>query len=728
MRHGWSLCIIERGKKAPVYDAWNTRPIDEETAEGIDGAGLLHVQSGTCALDIDNMGLARPWLAERGVDIDSLLEAKDAVRISSGRPGRAKLLYRLKTPLRTIKPKGSGIELRCATAEGKSVQDVLPPTIHPDTRKPYEWVYGEPLLGDWGSPPAIPAALKAAWRELIAEEPAPERQMNGHMDVALEKLHKWIEMQDPDMEYDDWIKVGMKLHHATGGAEEGLEIWDHWSSGATRNQHGKSLPAYTQGGCRIHWVSFASTKGKTLATLDNEIPADADEFEIIETPAVDPEAEKKVRDNVKAQRASAIAGMESKVVYVVNSEKYFDVQRHRLIGSESALEHLFTSSMPLGKNGRMNPVKVLKNSTTKRLVEALGFHPGEGAIFTVGDNSYANLYRNRLPKPIEPTAEDRRRIDWCFDRIEDPIYIKWLKQYYGHVVQHPGIKLKSAPLLWSETQRNGKSTLVKTIPALLVGSDYSHDVSPDLLQSPFNDYLQGAWHVNLLEFKVPSRGERTMITNKLKAYITDDMVPLHPKGSSGYTMPNHFFVTASGNDEDAAAIDNNDERWGVHEFKQSKFTDAERKWIYYDFLLTPRAAAVLRHYFLHMDLTGFEPAASAPMTEAKRAMVAASMAADKELLVLMHEERSNMFSRDIVITSEVMAHVHKHSPMRPSANRIGKILTSPPISGTPVQFRVGNGRYRGFILRNRQKWEGSPGKVLMDHVNGDDDIEVDLMA
>jgi hypothetical protein len=206
------------------------------------------------------------------------------------------------------------------------------------------------------------------------------------------------------------------------------------------------------------------------------------------------------------------------------------------------------------------------------------------------------------------------------------------------------------------------------------------------------------------------------------------MVPLHPKGSSGYTMPNHFFVTASGNDEDAAAIDNNDERWGVHEFKQSKFTDAERKWIYYDFLLTPRAAAVLRHYFLHVDLTGFEPAASAPMTEAKRAMVAASMAADKELLVLMHEERSHMFSRDIVITSEVMAHVHKHSTMRPSANRIGKILTSPPISGTPVQFRVGNGRYRGFILRNRQKWEGSPGKVLMDHVNGDDDIEVDLMA
>lgn len=733
--HGWAICAIDRGRKKPTYDGWNERPVPLDVAEGIEGAGLLHVQSGTCALDIDNMELARPWLAERGVDIDSLLEAKDAVKISSGRPGRAKLLYRLKTPLRTIKPKGSGVELRCATSEGKSVQDVLPPTVHPDTHKPYEWQYGEPLLGDWGSLPAIPAALKAAWRELIAEEPAV-RQLNGDMDVALEKLHTWIADQDPNMEYDDWIKVGAKLHHATGGAEEGLEIWDHWSKQATRTQHGKSAPVQASANCRAHWVSFSSTKGKILATLDNELPADADEFEVIpeELKTADDlrPIEKKVREAASQQRKDAIAKLEAKVVYVVNSEKYFDVERHRLIGSEAALEHLFTSSMPLGKNGRMNPVKVLKSSTTKRLVEALGFHPGEGAIFKVGNDSYANLYRNRLPKPLEPTKFELEKIEWIFGRIADETYRTWLKQYYGHVAQKPGTKIKSAPLLWSETQRNGKSTLVKTIPALLVGAEYSHDVSPDLLQSPFNDYLQGAWHVNLLEFRVGSRGERTMITNKLKAYITDDMVPLHPKGSSGYTMPNHFFVTASGNDEDAAAIDNNDERWGVHEFKQPKFTDSERKWIYYEFLLLPRAAAVLRHYFLNVDLDGFYPAGSAPMTEAKADMAAASMASDKELLVLMFEEHAQMFSRDIVITSEVMAHVHKHSTMRPSANRIGKILTSAPINGTAIQFRAGSGRYRGVIIRNPQKWISATGKALMEQVSGDDEIdvedEIDLMS
>jgi hypothetical protein len=283
-------------------------------------------------------------------------------------------------------------------------------------------------------------------------------------------------------------------------------------------------------------------------------------------------------------------------------------------------------------------------------------------------------------------------------------------------------------LLWSETQRNGKSTLIKTIPMLLVGREYSVDVSSDLLQSPFNDYLQNAWHVNLLEFRVGSRGERTMINNKLKAYITDDLIPLHPKGTKGYTMPNHSFITASSNEEDAAAVDNNDERWGIHEFKQPKFTESERQWIYYQFLLQPRAAAVLRHYFMHLDLTGFYAAGSAPMTQAKEEMAAASAASDVELLTTMFEEQAEFFSRDIVITSEVVRYVHKNSTVRPSSTRIGKLLCKAPFFGTPVQFRVGEKRFRGIIIRNQQKWISATGRELMDHIGGDDNIEIDLLS
>jgi len=715
---GWSLCIVPRGTKNPNYKRWNERPIDLETAGGIDGAGLLHVQSGTCALDIDDLSAARIWLPEHGVDVDALLSAQDAVKIRSGRFERAKLLYRLKTPLRTFKPPGSGVELRCANLQNRSVQDVLPPTIHCDTHKPYVWEFGEPLLGDWRDLPAIPATLLAAWRQLLTEAPL-ERQLNGDMDVALEKLHKWIASQDPNMEYESWYKVGAKLHHATGGAEEGLAIWDDWSSKATRIRK-NGQPSYEgKNTCRPHWVSFSSPKGKIVATLDNELPAEADEFEIIEAPKA------AAREEAQQSKQEAIAELEKRVVYVLASEKYFDTTRHRLIGSDSALEHQFTALMPKHKGLRLNPVKVLKQSTTKRLVEGLGFHPGEGALFKVDDDTFANVYRNRLPKPLEPTKEEVKKIDWLFDRIEDETYRQWLKQFYGHVVQYPAIKIKSAPLLWSETQRNGKTTLLKTIPALLVGSEFSTDVSYDLLNSSFNDYLQSAWHVNLTEFRAGTRGERTMINNKLKAYIADDRVPFHPKRSAGYSLPNHAFFTATSNEEDAAAIDNNDERWGVSEFKQPKFTEKERQWIYYEFLLLPRAAAVLRYYFLHVNLNGFFAAGGAPMTESKQEMASASMAADEELLQMMFEERADFFDKDIVTVSDVQAHVHRHSIAKSSISRIGHVLAKSPFNGTAIRFRVKDALYRGIIVRNHAKWKGAPGPDIMAHIRGDnEDIDV----
>ena len=85
--HGWSICAIDRGKKAPTTNGWNTKPVPADAADGLDGAGLLHALSGTAALDIDDIQSARPWLAERGVDLDALLADDRAVTIDSGRHG-----------------------------------------------------------------------------------------------------------------------------------------------------------------------------------------------------------------------------------------------------------------------------------------------------------------------------------------------------------------------------------------------------------------------------------------------------------------------------------------------------------------------------------------------------------------------------------------------------------------------------------------------------------------
>ena len=67
--------------------------------------------------------------------------------------------------------------------------------------------------------------------------------------------------------YDAWLMVGMALHHASGGADDGLELWDAWSSGGITGV----LPASYAGRADMEyrWQSFHLDRGKgvTLGSL-----------------------------------------------------------------------------------------------------------------------------------------------------------------------------------------------------------------------------------------------------------------------------------------------------------------------------------------------------------------------------------------------------------------------------------------------------------------------------
>jgi hypothetical protein len=713
IRHGWKICGIEAGKKAPTYKDWTTKPIPEDAADGLAGAGLLHALSGTCCLDLDDIALATPWLAERGVDLDALLADPYAVRIDSGRQGRGKLLYAMRRPLRTFKPEGSGCELRCATASGTSVQDVLPESIHPITKKPYRWLYTEPMLGDWRSPPPIPASLLALWRSLIAdgtESPAIPKSEKAP-EVSLTKLRKATFKHSPDCEYDEWIKVAMQLHDGTQGTQEGFEIFTEWSRGITRAPYpGDSV-------LKSHWLSFGGIPGKHVASgeaLAAELPAEAEDFDIEQ-----PDQEPAQLNGAELQRKEALQALIDRFVFVIWDQEYFDTERNVLIG-DKAIKHLLTPYMPRKNGKEKDPIDELMRSKKKDAVEALAFHPGESPIFTYNKRRYANTYFNQAPDPIAPTDDERAKIEWLFNRIDDPMYRTWLKQFYAHMVQRPGTKIRAAPLIWSRTQGNGKSTLVGTIPKLLVSEAYYVEVTSGMLNSDHNDYLIGKWHVTLAEFRAGTRGERESISKKVENWIADDILSIHPKGTKAYSIPNHLIVTASTNKEDAALIDENDRKWAIHELSAPKMTYEEKRWIFTSFLSTSRAPAVLRYFFLNTPLADFDPNADAPRTAAREAMIDASISSDYELLVTAFEERSEPFSKDIVLIRDVAEYARRNSSNKPSNHRIGRILAGPPFGGTAIQFKVGEAVYRATIIRNLPRWIKAGGRDIMTHISGDD--------
>lgn len=284
VRAGFALVPIPKGEKGPVSKGWNLRENAITTVERAAGLkeniGLAHAWSGTCVLDLDDLAGARAFLADHFIDLDALYTSATAVRIVSGRPNRAKLLYRLPNgvrPLQSKKVAGGALELRCATSKGTTVQDVLPPSVHPGTGKPYYWEYGDELTGDWRSPPTLPADVLELWQSLITPDRAPREPHARRADDA--RLAELLDDHDPDAGYDDWLRVGMALHYETAGDEDGFELWAEWSERAIARD------IASRDKLRMHWDSFGNHPNPvTLASLRVAKAASLDDFDDVSEP------------------------------------------------------------------------------------------------------------------------------------------------------------------------------------------------------------------------------------------------------------------------------------------------------------------------------------------------------------------------------------------------------------------------------------------------------------
>lgn len=188
----WSLVTIPAGSKAPRAMGWQRPEQAISTADAASeywtanpdhNVGLLHSASGTVALDIDNVEWTRIIFEGLGLDYDAIMAS--APRIV-GRKDRGKVLFRaprnIELSRRAISwpsPETGKSEVVLEFRAG-AVQDVLPPSIHPDTGNPYTWA-GRSV---WDGLPDLPAPILTIWKEwdrfrpqmidLCPWKPAPE--------------------------------------------------------------------------------------------------------------------------------------------------------------------------------------------------------------------------------------------------------------------------------------------------------------------------------------------------------------------------------------------------------------------------------------------------------------------------------------------------------------------------------------------------------------------------
>jgi hypothetical protein len=172
-RFGMALVPVDPMSKFPSATDWGNRVItDPDQAEAFYtkhpdwNMGAALYQSRLCSLDIDCAESFAEILAEYGIDDDltkyPTIQGRDkGSRIMFRVPEGVSLPYqKLNWPVKDGSKQYTVFELRSAT-DGKARQDVLPPSTHPDTGKPYKWIT-QPV-DKWPEPPAWLMAMWQAW-------------------------------------------------------------------------------------------------------------------------------------------------------------------------------------------------------------------------------------------------------------------------------------------------------------------------------------------------------------------------------------------------------------------------------------------------------------------------------------------------------------------------------------------------------------------------------------
>ena len=223
-------------------------------------------RTGLAVIDFDTSkagSSAQDWLGEN----QSILLTTRVHQTGGGSGGRH---YIFSTP--------AGVKIRggVSVTLGKVRRDGL------DIRAEGGYIIWWPLhygqSGPMGDIKSLPAGLIDERRmdlelpaELAAKLP-PKPGTSGDFQRDLPRITEALSYIDP-APYDSWLMVGMALHYASGGADDGLDLWDAWASGGITGE----LPDNYAGRADMEyrWQSFHLDRGRgvTLGSLFNAAKA-----------------------------------------------------------------------------------------------------------------------------------------------------------------------------------------------------------------------------------------------------------------------------------------------------------------------------------------------------------------------------------------------------------------------------------------------------------------------
>ncbi|MGO7673854.1 DUF5906 domain-containing protein [Rhizobium ruizarguesonis] len=516
---------------------------------------------------------------------------------------------------------------------GTGKQVAIPPSIHPVSGKPYRWLHELDFdLLDMGIGPIVPSAYLTEITEARDEENDSESGSERQQPLGLDEDEIIAVLDDlPAADWfedrDQWMRVGMALHHETDGSDFGFETWCKYS---------KISEKFDEKDQKRVWKSFrnratAPFRMASLVAVAREVRAerqldsiddDFDEIEEVDDSRTDmfddllgagngPEKTKLSKSQLKLKKAEVefelgrgappkIARMNRRFAVARVSSKTVILDFHKdgsvTYGSVNDL-HNYHENDRVPKDSTTEPV-------SKQWMRSKHRRSYPNGIVFAPNRDVEGAYNHWQGFSVEP--DDSKSCALFMDHLlrifcngnEDHFWylIGWL----AHMVQKPEEKPGVAVIAI------GKKGAGKDAVADYVGSLFrNHYITignQDQMTGKFNAHQERCLLLSVQEgfWAGDKKAE-----GQLKYLITSNNVMIEPKGMNAFPIKSVLRLFISSNERWVVPATQDERRFFVLNVSSARCNDHK----YFDALrheMNNGGREALLHYLLTYDISNFQ--------------------------------------------------------------------------------------------------------------------------
>lgn len=483
---------------------------------------------------------------------------------------------------------------------GTGGQAAIPPSIHPDTGKPYRWL----RRFDWSDLEfdLFDTVDAEALERLIGYEEGdsadPERlQPLGMTNAEIRSTLGDLPYDDWFEDRDGWYRTGMAIHHETAGSTEGFDLWCEYSA--------KSKKFDADDAKRV-WKSFKNRTGKPfrMASL-NSVARDIRVMRDFDDEGDD---DLGFEDQGEEDDLDDMLGGGEPVKKPTKSQREL---------AKRQVEHALGIGAPKWIK-KLNGKHAVARVSSKTVI--MDFHPdGRVTYGSVGDlhNFYENERRPQNDTTVAATKQwmqnEHRRsypngiifspnkeVDGAYNHWQgfsvdpsaasDPsrgckLFLRHLldvaccgnENHYryhlgwlAHMVQRPEEK-PGVAIVYKGRKRIGKDTVFEYV-GRLIKNHYITVANQDQMLGKFNQHQEKCLLLHMQEgFWAGSKQAEGM----LKYLITSNIVMIEPKGMNAFPIPSVLRLFISSNERWVIPATEDEGRFFVLNVSEKRRNDHE---------------------------------------------------------------------------------------------------------------------------------------------------------